>query len=540
MSKPWGSVGAWALDAERAEAEERERAASEEAMNHAVLAGQHPQSFPSLKEATSAKTKKKKPATMSLAEFATGSYPGPGGGRRETSLEPKGLTPDEMLRLPTGPRERSAEELEQGRLGGGFRSYGYGTGSRGGRRSDDGEGRRAFGGGFDDDSRRGSPMGRASDFDQPSRADEVDNWAAAKKTSSFGPPPGDVGRQDRYSSLGGGGSSRADDVDNWAAGKKPLPIRNSSYGSGFRDSSGDRWGPALRTNDERERPRLVLDPPKKNVGEPVEPQGKNRSSPFGVARPREEVLAEKGLDWRKVDSEIEIKQTGRPGSSHSSRPSSAHSSRPGTSGSSQQAAAAATGEGAVKPRQKVNPFGDAKPREVLLQEKGKDWRKIDLELEHRSVDRSETHEEKLLKEEISHLKKSLAKENEGNLSAGPTHVSEELARIQVQIAQRERDLELLIRELDDKVRFGQRATSVVVRPGSGAGRTLASFERPLSQSGRLEESSSMDFTNRPQSRGGNEDAWSKPVEESRQYHGSRGSSFYGNRDMDRPRSRERW
>lgn len=41
----------------------------------------------------------------------------------------------------------------------------------------------------------------------------------------------------------------------------------------------------------------------------------------------------------------------------------------------------------VKPKPKVNPFGDAKPREVLLEEKGLDWKKIDLELEHRRVDR---------------------------------------------------------------------------------------------------------------------------------------------------------
>lgn len=41
----------------------------------------------------------------------------------------------------------------------------------------------------------------------------------------------------------------------------------------------------------------------------------------------------------------------------------------------------------VKSRPKVNPFGDAKPREAVLGERGMDWRKIDLELEHRSVDR---------------------------------------------------------------------------------------------------------------------------------------------------------
>ncbi|KAK4729983.1 hypothetical protein R3W88_022971 [Solanum pinnatisectum] len=50
--------------------------------------------------------------------------------------------------LPTGPRERTAEELDQSPLGGGFRSY---------------------------------------DYDRkiaPSRADETDDWGAAKKTSA--------------------------------------------------------------------------------------------------------------------------------------------------------------------------------------------------------------------------------------------------------------------------------------------------------------------------------------------------------------------
>lgn len=34
-------------------------------------------------------------------------------------------------------------------------------------------------------------------------------------------------------------------------------------------------------------------------------------------------------------------------------------------------------------RQKPNPFGSARPREVVLQEKGIDWRKLDQDL-HRS------------------------------------------------------------------------------------------------------------------------------------------------------------
>ena len=138
----------------------------------------------------------------------------------------------------------------------------------------------------------------------------------------------------------------------------------------------------MREGD-RERPRLVLDPKK---GEVVgsEPARSNRPNPFGAARPREEILAEKGLDWKKLDSEIEAKKTSRPTSSHSSRPSSAQSSR--SEGPIIQSL-----DGAAKPRPKVNPFGDAKPREVLLEERGKDWRKIDRELEHRGVDRSVLH-----------------------------------------------------------------------------------------------------------------------------------------------------
>ncbi|CAA2970143.1 eukaryotic translation initiation factor 4B1 [Olea europaea subsp. europaea] len=61
--------------------------------------------------------------------------------------------------------------------------------------------------------------------------------------------------------------------------------------------------------------------------------GGSKSNPFGAARPREEVLAEKGLDWKKMDMEIEVKKqqhsvsSSRPTSSRSSRPGSTHSSR---------------------------------------------------------------------------------------------------------------------------------------------------------------------------------------------------------------------
>ncbi|XP_068657553.1 eukaryotic translation initiation factor 4B1 [Aristolochia californica] len=503
MSKAWGGVGAWAAETERADAEERERQ-----LEAADATPAESQSFPSLKEAAAAKPKKKKP--MTLSEFATGTKVGPGTASRYDSSNR--LTTEEMMRLPTGPKERSADEIEPRRFGAGFSSF-----SRSGpppRRSDEGDaswgasGRRSYGSGFDDERR--DPPRRVSDYDQPSRADEVDNWATTKKPISYGSVDSARNDRDRYSALGTGGGSRADEVDNWASAKKPLP---ATFGSGFRDSPVDR-----------ERPRLVLDKPRGDAVSTESTRG-TKPSPFGAARPREEVLAQKGLDWRKFDSEIETKKMSRPTSSQSSRPSSAQSSRPESPAST---------EVAPKPRPKINPFGDAKPREVLLEEQGKDWRKMDFELEHRRVDRAETAEEKMLKEEINHLKKELAKESQANENgesidkAGSLH--EELLR-------RERDLELLTRELDDKIRFGQRASE---RPGCGSGGVGPGLpERPPSQSGRQEESRSMEFVDRPRSRR-SADTWSRGDDR-------RGAAFQGrdrglisNRDLDRSKSKDRW
>ncbi|XP_038703735.1 eukaryotic translation initiation factor 4B2-like [Tripterygium wilfordii] len=525
MSKPWGGIGAWAAEAERAEAEEREAAL-------AVTAAES-QSFPSLKEAASTKPKKKK---MNLKEFHSApSGAVSRGGSRAT--EYKGLTPDEMLRLPTGPMERAPEEMQYGRLGGGFSSYGRSSGPPSGRMRDEGDGswgggRRSYGG-FDDE-RRGQPS-RVSDYDQPSRADEVDNWAMSKiPLRSL-----DTGRQNRYDSLGGGGiagASRADEADSWAVGKKPLPTRSSNFGSGFHDSGPepDRWTRGGWRELERERPKLVLNPPKSGSEVSVNNEAvkTDKANPFGAARPREDVLAEKGLDWRKLDLGMESKKTSRPTSEHSSRPSSVQSNRSEGLGAMQQLGM----ENVVKPRPKVNPFGDAKPREVLLEERGKNWRKIDLELEHRGVDRPETEEEKLLKEEIDHLKKELEKESSAKASReGPGGDRLSLEDI---IIQKENELEILIRELDDKVRFGQKA---IERPGSGAGRGASFVERPPSLSGSFDDSRSAEFTNRPRSRGtGGGDMWARHGDDRRSFQGGRERGFAGNRDLIRPRSRERW
>ncbi|CAN6244972.1 unnamed protein product, partial [Urochloa humidicola] len=496
MSKPWGGLGgagAWALDAERAEEEEREAAATP-----TPAAG-----FPSLREAAVANTggkskKKNKGTTLSLSEFA-----GYGPGRRQAAPaapEPRGLTPAEMMMLPTGPRERSADELDRPRgLGGGFRSYG--SGDRGGG-----------GGGFDDDGRRGPP-GRGADLDMPSRADEDRDWSMSKKSLA----PVDSGPRSRYGGLGSGGAvapvGRADDDGDWSRGKKPMaptPSRYPSLGGGgsggFRDSpvstdSADRWSRAAPTNGERERPRLVLDPPKRDASATAIPPaeaGRNRPSPFGAARPRENVLADKGLDWKKMETEIDQKKPSRPTSSQSSRPESSHSSRPGSPGSQVSAAGS---EGVPRARPKVNPFGDAKPREVILQEKGKDWRKIDLELEHRRIDRPETNDERVLKEEINLLKLEL-NENEAKMS------DDYAKSLTEKITEMEKQLELLKITMDDKIRFSQ-------RPGSGAGRVTASPPTNFADESQIRES-----MERPGSRSGM-DQYPKPTEERWGFQGSR-------------------
>ncbi|CDY16049.1 BnaC08g40740D [Brassica napus] len=504
MLKPWGDIGAWADEAERAEEEQATADA---------------QSFPSLKEAaTSTKSKKKK--KMTLSEFTKGGS--------------VGLTREQMIQLPTGPRQRSEDEMQRGGIGGGFSSYG---GRSGGGMSRD-----------RDDSNGGGS--RVSDFPLQSRADEADDWGKGKKSL----PVFDQGRQGRYGGGGGGGSfgggsdsygggggggggrygggggsyggdgggySKADGVDNWGAGKSHVSLsKPSTFGSG---------------GDQEERRRLVLEPRKavvvdSGVSETLTETGvkTSKASPFGAARPREQVLAEKGLDWKKLDSEIEAKK----GSSQTSRPSSAQSSRPSSAQSNRSESL--TLENVVKPRPKVNPFGDAKPREVLLEEQGKDWRKMDSELEHRRVDRPETEGERLLKEEIEELRKKLDKE--ATITADSKESQQESDsnnhNITDIISAKEKELESLIRELDDKVRFRPRA---VERPGSGAGSRTGNYsERPHSRGGSVEDGRSVESMERPRSRGTGGD-------DRRNFQGSKERGFFSNRNVDRSSSsRDRW
>jgi hypothetical protein len=202
----------------------------------------------------------------------------------------------------------------------------------------------------------------------------VDNWTSTKKAAP--PPPVNSfnrssnerynagGQASRYDASGQG--SRADEADNWAAGKKP---ESSDYRSGsFGSMNAERWGGRREegfgfSDRHRERPRLVLHPPSRPRNDSLRasplsdapqvdaPKPKSKPNPFGFARPREEVLAKRGEDWKKLESDIESRSSSLPTSAHSSRPQNPTTVLP-------QAC----------PRD--NPFGDAKSQEVLVEKMG--------------------------------------------------------------------------------------------------------------------------------------------------------------------------
>ncbi|CAH8338547.1 unnamed protein product [Eruca vesicaria subsp. sativa] len=337
VSSVWAKPGAWALEAEEHDAELKQQQQSSSLPSNQTVPSSD---FPSLATAATTKTKKKKGQTLSLAEFTTYSAP-------KASPQTERLTQAELVSLPTGPRERSAEELERSK---GFRSYGRGedSSSRWGssRVSEEGE-RRGNGGGFNRERDSG-----------PSRADETDDWAAGKKAfggNSFERRErGGEGFERREQRGPGGGffdsQSKADEVDSWVSSKPRFVSTNnngggdrfekrgsfeslsrnrdsSQFGSGGADS--DTWGrrrgeesgaPAAPSGGAR--PRLVLQPrtlpvaaapvvvevkPESPVAveRPVIVERPKGANPFGNARPREEVLAEKGQDWKEIDEKLE-------------------------------------------------------------------------------------------------------------------------------------------------------------------------------------------------------------------------------------------
>ncbi|CAI9764345.1 unnamed protein product [Fraxinus pennsylvanica] len=325
MASVWGKPGAWALDSEENEADLLHQHKQDSIDGHSMGSADEASDFPSLAAAAATKTKKKKKGqTVSLQEFTSYSAN-------------KGPTPDVLLNLPTAPRQRSAEELDRNQLGGGFKSYGssYDRPAR-----------------VEQHRRQGSFGGDSNRDFAPSRADETDNWAAGKKSIVN---DGFDGR--RRGDRGGffsDSQNRADESDNWGSKKTCMPTEPRRFekrgGFGFESNNGgadsDSWarkreegrriggafdslrdrkgGFELNSPDsetwgrKREegtevsasRPRLNLKPRTLPVGEGqksengnvVKPKGNN---PFGEARPREEVLKEKGQDLKEIKEKLE-------------------------------------------------------------------------------------------------------------------------------------------------------------------------------------------------------------------------------------------
>lgn len=149
--------------------------------------------------------------------------------------------------------------------------------------------------------------------------------------------------------------------------------------------------------------------------------------------------------------------------------------------------------------------------------------------------RPETDEEKALKEEIDHLRKEL--EEQSNLNGESVQASGgHQPSLHDIILDKEAELEKLAHELDDKVRFGQKAIerpgSGAGRPGSGAGRAGSFLERTPSQSGSIDESRSVGLSDRPRSRGTG-DMYARPADDRKAFQGGRERGFLGSRDLDR-------
>ncbi|KMZ70545.1 Eukaryotic translation initiation factor 4B [Zostera marina] len=340
----WAKPGAWALDSEEQDASLLMDNKKKELLETAdsTMASD----FPSLSAAAAVATgkgSKKKGRKISLAEFSIGHPVSHGTAKFRPSAASFNENID--LVLPTGPRERTAEEIE-------WSSSSRGDRSRWGSSREDQPRRGGSEGGFGGERERDSG---------PSRADEVDDWGAGKKSVNVAPS------RERFSGGGGGffdSQSRADESGSWVSNKRSIPVTMPSS-NGRRSSDGyrdaDNWGRRDKGNEVTTgggRTRLVLQPRSLpleagnassdgSVSDAIIPlkTTKTSTNPFGDARPREEVLQ------TKPPPPVEEVQNTGP----------------------------------VKIKSSTNPFGAARPREEVLAEKGHDWKKIDEKLESDKV-----------------------------------------------------------------------------------------------------------------------------------------------------------
>eukprot|EP00798_Chlamydomonas_sp_ICE-L_P032786 gene32786-33851_t len=223
------------------------------------------------------------------------------------------------------PGESSPHRGGHGQRGG-ARGGGGGFGDRGG------DGGRGGGGGFDRERpvREGPGADDAADWGGQNRFEPTERRGGGGRGGDSGGGRGGGFGEDR------GDAARADGADPWSKGRTFQPTEGGggrggggerSGGGGF--GGGGGGGGAADTEDKwsrREappaaahapppsagsRPRLQLAPRSKPV-EGAEESAATKSSIFGAARPREEVLKEKGIDVTKEDLKLEFGDVDRP------------------------------------------------------------------------------------------------------------------------------------------------------------------------------------------------------------------------------------
>lgn len=246
------------------------------------------------------------------------------------------------------------------------------SGGREGGRGDERDG------GFGDRDRDRSPEG-------PSKADASDSWGMDRKFVASAAPSRSAFGQDR----GGGGfdgedrrgrgddfpSSRADTTDSWGKDKafEPGPARgyDAPRGGGFgggRDAEASTGPSAADTEDRWSRKQFV--PSEAPARRGVEDRGDR----WGGGSRGEEVSTSSSAGERpRLNLAPRTKPLPLPEVVPVAAPAAPEPKAEPTP--------------APAPVKKSNPFGAARPREEVLKEQGRDWKKEELELEHKSVDR---------------------------------------------------------------------------------------------------------------------------------------------------------
>eukprot|EP00879_Flechtneria_rotunda_P001240 GHRR01001387.1.p1 GENE.GHRR01001387.1~~GHRR01001387.1.p1 ORF type:complete len:544 (+),score=208.12 GHRR01001387.1:96-1727(+) len=440
-------VSAWGIKPGMAWAEEVEQ---EEASRGPV----DEEAFPSLGEAIKAsgqKTagKKGKPVKMGLGEFFSAPV-----GRR-----PPQSDKEILLQLPKGSSGLPREERDPNALGGGFKDYGgnrEGGGLRGRREGEERE---------------------------PSRADAASDWGSTRKFTPSEPRSsgsGGFGFRDRAE--GGFGDRRglddrprreerpvseADVVDDWGANRKFTPSSDADRSRGFGSSfaSSNREGGGFR-----DRPRFADEPSRADAGDWGSRRGPSTEEQPGPSGRRAYGFSEQPVSQADAEdrwsrraqppAEAPSSSTGpaeRPRLKLQPRtkpldtpPADNGVARPSTPSSEAGSASGQQPQQQSSTPKKSNPFGAARPREEVLKEKGIDYQKQQLKLEHGEVLRDKTSEEEEMEKEVEELRVRL--EGMREITPGETDTIEDLV---VELDEREKALYKLQAELDDKVRYSK-------------------------------------------------------------------------------------